>query len=88
MTATQAEQMSRRFPHLSSVRRQIREATGRDLDEGLIQTRRAYVPQGALDLFMGCKHQEVLLEGPAGTGKSRGALQKLHYCCSKRYPGI
>src|SRR6267154_2726628 len=30
--------------------------------------------------------REVLLCGPAGTGKSRAALQKLHFCAQK-YPG-
>jgi hypothetical protein len=31
--------------------------------------------------------REVLLSGPAGTGKSRGILQKLHHCATK-YPGM
>jgi PBSX family phage terminase large subunit len=30
--------------------------------------------------------REILLCGPAGTGKSRGILQKLHFC-SQKYPG-
>jgi len=32
-------------------------------------------------------NREVLLSGPAGTGKSRACLQKLHFCAQK-YPGI
>ena len=37
-----------------------------------------YAPQGAaLDLFS-CRESEVLLSGPAGTGKSRACLEKLH----------
>jgi hypothetical protein len=31
--------------------------------------------------------REVLLCGPAGTGKSRGIIQKLHFCAQK-YPGV
>lgn len=47
----------------------------------------AYTPRGAVrDLFY-CKDPEVLLEGPAGTGKSRGALEKIHLLCSL-YPRI
>lgn len=39
---------------------------------------RTYTPVGAaLDLFK-CRAPEVLLSGPAGTGKSRAALEKLH----------
>lgn len=44
-----------------------------------------YVPYGAADALMGCRDDEVLLEGPAGTGKSRAALQKLHTAALK-YP--
>lgn len=36
---------------------------------------------------MSCRDTEVLLEGPAGTGKSRAALQKLHVAALK-YPGM
>lgn len=38
----------------------------------------SFVPQGtALDLFH-CREPEVLMSGPAGTGKSRACLEKLH----------
>lgn len=48
---------------------------------------KAYQPRGgALDLFY-CKNDEILIEGPAGTGKSRGVLEKLLLCAMK-YPGI
>lgn len=48
---------------------------------------RPYRPVGAcLDLFY-CRETEILLEGPAGTGKSRAALEKLFLCC-QRYPGM
>lgn len=41
---------------------------------------------GAEDLFY-CKGREILIEGPAGTGKSRAVLEKIHLCALK-YPGI
>jgi len=48
---------------------------------------RAYRPVGAaLDLLY-AKEGEVLLEGPAGTGKSRNGLEKL-YILAQRYPGM
>lgn len=47
----------------------------------------AYTPRGAVrDLFY-AKEPEVLIEGPAGTGKSRGVLEKIHLLCSL-YPRI
>lgn len=46
-----------------------------------------YGPRGAaLELFR-CHDREVLLSGPAGTGKSRACLEKLHLCACK-YPGM
>lgn len=48
---------------------------------------RAYQPYGvALDLFYG-KQPEMVMSGPAGTGKSRACLEKLHLCAMK-YPGM
>lgn len=48
---------------------------------------RSYQPYGAsLDVFYD-KADEVLICGPAGTGKSRGVLEKFHLCASK-YPGM
>lgn len=48
---------------------------------------RAYQPYGvALDLFYG-KQPEIVMSGPAGTGKSRACLEKLHLCAMK-YPGM
>jgi hypothetical protein len=48
---------------------------------------RAYQPHGvALDLFYG-KQPELVLSGPAGTGKSRACLEKLHLCAMK-YAGM
>lgn len=48
---------------------------------------RAYQPHGvALSLFYD-KRPEVVLSGPAGTGKSRACLEKLHLCALK-YSGM
>jgi len=48
---------------------------------------RPYEPRGAaLDLWR-CRELEVLIEGPAGTGKRRAALEKL-YACAHKYPGM
>lgn len=42
-----------------------------------------YQPFGAaLDLFY-CKEPEVILDGAAGTGKSRAVLEKVHFCLNK-----
>jgi PBSX family phage terminase large subunit len=39
---------------------------------------RPYAPRGAALELMYCKAREVLLSGPAGTGKSRAALEKIN----------
>ena len=54
--------------------------------EGVTEANRPYEPRGAARDLMYCKAEEILLEGPAGTGKSRGLLEKLHICLEK-YPG-
>lgn len=47
---------------------------------------RLYRPYGgALELFY-CKEPEILIEGPAGTGKTRAVLEKVHLIMQK-YPG-
>jgi len=48
---------------------------------------RAYRPIGAARRLMLCRDEEVVLEGPAGTGKSRACLEKVHLCALK-YPGV
>ncbi len=45
-----------------------------------------YRPAGSAKDLFGCKLPEILLSGPAGTGKSRGCLEKLHALMLK-YPG-
>jgi PBSX family phage terminase large subunit len=48
---------------------------------------RPYTPfGGASDLFY-CKDNEILIEGPAGTGKTRAVLEKVHLCAMK-YAGM
>jgi phage terminase large subunit len=46
-----------------------------------------YNPRGAALALMSCRATEVLLSGPAGTGKSRACLEKLHLC-AERVPGF
>ena len=47
----------------------------------------AYQPRGGALGLLYCHADEVLIEGPANTGKSRAALEKLYFCATK-YPGI
>lgn len=49
-------------------------------------TRLRYWPRGAAREVFACRAGEVLLVGPAGTGKTRANLEKLHLVLSK-YPG-
>ena len=46
-----------------------------------------YTPYGAARELWTCTSQEVLLEGPAGTGKSRALLEYINYLC-ERFAGI
>jgi hypothetical protein len=47
---------------------------------------RPYRPCGSARALMFDRRPEVVLSGPAGTGKSRACLEKLHLCALK-YPG-
>ena len=47
---------------------------------------RPYLPWGGTRELMSARDNEVLIEGPAGTGKSRAVLEKVHAIC-ERYPG-
>jgi phage terminase large subunit len=40
-----------------------------------------YVPRGACKELFAAREPEVLLSGPAGTGKSRACLEKVHLMC-------
>ena len=55
--------------------------------EAKVPENRPYQPRGRAEELLYCKAPEVLLSGPAGTGKSRANLEKLHLCCQK-YPGM
>jgi PBSX family phage terminase large subunit len=46
---------------------------------------RPYRPYGAVREAWAYQGREVLISGPAGTGKSRGALEKL-FACAARFP--
>jgi PBSX family phage terminase large subunit len=46
---------------------------------------RAYRAFGAAETLLYNRAKEIVLSGPAGTGKSRGCLEKLHICAQK-YP--
>lgn len=46
-----------------------------------------YAPRGAALELLRNKAPEILLSGPAGTGKSRACLEKLNLCAMK-YPGM
>ncbi len=46
-----------------------------------------YTPHGACETLFYDHSRELMLAGPADTGKSRGALEKLHLCAMK-YPGM
>ena len=49
--------------------------------------RSAYRPLGAARDLFNSRRQEILLAGPAGTGKTRAALEKLFLCLLK-YPAM
>lgn len=49
--------------------------------------RSPFQPYGAAFAAWKSRRRELVLAGPAGTGKSRVCLQKLHYC-AKKYPGM
>lgn len=40
-------------------------------------------PGGAIRRLWGCRDPEILVEGPAGTGKTRGVMEKLNFCAMK-----
>jgi PBSX family phage terminase large subunit len=51
------------------------------------QANRPYEPYGAALELMYARESEVLLSGPAGTGKSRACLEKM-FTCAEKYPGM
>lgn len=58
-----------------------------DLPPEDVYRHKAYQPFGSALELMYAKDDEIVIDGPAGTGKSRGALEKLHLCAMK-YTGM
>ncbi len=59
----------------------------RALPPGITAAHRPYQAFGAAKSLLWCRDPEVLLDGPAGTGKSRGCLEKV-YIAACKYPGM
>src|SRR3954471_16417783 len=53
----------------------------------LVPQNRPYQPYGAALDLMYRRDREIVLEGPADTGKSRACLEKL-YLAARNYPGM
>jgi len=53
---------------------------------GTINPDQHYAPRGNAARLLFNTDRELVVSGPAGTGKSRACLEKLHYCCNT-YPG-
>src|SRR5438093_8544875 len=51
--------------------------------EEVVPERKPYTPRGACLALLLDRSAEVVVSGPAGTGKSRACLEKLHLCASK-----
>lgn len=51
----------------------------------LVPGNRLYEPRGGAKQILYCKDNTILFEGPAGTGKTRAVLEKIHLCAMK-YP--
>lgn len=49
----------------------------------IIRETAPYHPRGAASALFSCRDSEVLVEGPAGTGKSRAVLEKVHLALLK-----
>jgi phage terminase large subunit len=44
---------------------------------------KAYCAYGAARTLWSCRDEEILMDGPAGTGKTRAILEKINFCCMK-----
>ncbi len=56
------------------------ELIGNDLFD---KSYRPYEPRGAASDLFYCQADEILIEGPAGTGKTRAVLEKAHLICQE-----
>lgn len=54
--------------------------------ERTLEQQRAFQAHGAARDLWSCRDEEILIEGPAGTGKTRAILEKVNFCAMK-YPG-
>jgi hypothetical protein len=61
--------------------------TAATIDSPVTELRHTYRPRGAARELLRRREDEVLLVGPAGTGKSRACLEKLNIAALK-YPGL
>src|SRR5438034_8220843 len=55
--------------------------------EEVVPERKPYTPRGACLALLLDRSAEIVVSGPAGTGKSRACLEKLHLCAEK-YAGM
>ena len=53
----------------------------------VLDRRHRYIPRGTQEAAIRASDPEVLLSGPAGTGKSRACLEKIHLMCLT-FPGM
>jgi hypothetical protein len=58
-------------------------STQTTLERPYTQANRPYTAYGAAAAMWSCRALETVLEGPAGTGKSRGLLEYGHFCAGK-----
>lgn len=72
---------------MSPVAAAVAEQHNRFVDVALKRNEHGFQPRGAAVDFWRARDPEVLICGPAGTGKSRVALEKMH-ALAKKYPGF
>jgi len=58
-----------------------------DTESGVRVVRHVFSPRGAARQLLVDKRPEILMSGPAGTGKSRACLEKINFCALK-YAGM
>ena len=57
-----------------------------EIEQPITEANKPYAPRGAVEQLFGCRDSEQLLEGPAGTGKSRG-LCELSFMVATHFAG-